>query len=113
VHVGSPGAAPPGAAAEIAVEGWPAWEASSLARVVVGGLALPCPPGSPESGEDVARFPAAWLRAAAFALAREEEFSDTRRDQWQCYSGAYTRLAAIGLLEHPFVNGMARSSDAT
>src|SRR5207253_613660 len=46
---------------------------------------------------------------AAFTLAREEELQDRRRDQWQCYSGAYTRLGAIGLLERPFVNHMARS----
>jgi peptidoglycan/xylan/chitin deacetylase (PgdA/CDA1 family) len=34
---------------------------------------------------------------------------DPRRDRWQCYSGAYTRLGAIGLLERPFVNHMARA----
>lgn len=109
VFVGSASNCPAHAAAAIEVEGWPAWQAATLERIVVAGEPLPAPPGTLTSAADVARFPAAWLRAAAFSLSREEEFQDKRRDQWECYSGGYTRLGAIGLLERPFINHLARS----
>ena len=109
VHVGAVGTCPTHAAASIEVDGWPAWQAHTLERIVVVGEPVACPPGTATSAADVARFPAAWLRAAAFSLSREEELQDRRRDQWECYSGAYTRLGAIGLLERPFINHLARS----
>ena len=107
VHVGASKTVPAGAAAVVVVEGWPAWHAATLERVIVAGEPLPCPPGTPASSVDVAQLPAEWLRAAAFSLAREEESQDQRRDQWECYSGAFTRLGSIGLLERPFINHMA------
>ena len=109
VHVGAAATCPAHVATAIEVEGWPAWQAATLERIVVAGEPVACPPGTATSAADVGRFPAAWLRAAAFTLSREEEFQDTRRDQWECYSGAYTRLAPIGLLERPFINHLARS----
>src|SRR5260221_1631041 len=67
------------------------------------GIRDHCVTGVQTCALPISVYPAAWLRAAAHALAREEELSDPRRDQWQCYSGGMTRLAAIGLLERPFV----------
>ena len=109
VHVGAAQTRPAHAAITILVEGWPAWLAATLERVVVAGEPLPCPPGTVASDADVTHFPPEWLRAAAFSLAREEESQDLRRDQWECYSGAFTRVGPIGLLERPFINHMAAS----
>ena len=105
VHVGRRDGVP--AAATIAVEGWPRWEARTLVMTRVAGEPLACPPGTPDTEAAGNVFPPEWLRAAAHALHREEEFEDTRRDQWECYSGAYTRLGELGLLERPMLNHLA------
>ncbi len=106
VHVGRRDTAP-AAAATIAVEGWPRWDARTLVATRVAGEPLACPPGTAASDDAGSAFPPEWLRAAAHLLHREEEFDDPRRDQWECYSGAYTRLGEIGLLERPSLNHLA------
>jgi peptidoglycan/xylan/chitin deacetylase (PgdA/CDA1 family) len=65
------------------------------------------PDGALEPASRPEEIPAPWLAALWHALAREEEREDPRRDQWSCYSGTFTRLGTIGLLETPFVNRAA------
>lgn len=104
VFVGDPAAAPASAALCIAVREWPAWQAASLERAEWDGAPLAVPGGRIASPATTRELPAEWLPALWHALAREEEREDARRDQWECFSGTYTRLAGVGLLEVPFVN---------
>jgi len=108
VFVGAREAAPADAAAVIEVRDWPALSARTLVATSLGGVELPTPHGT-DASHDARIFPPEWLRATAWLLGREEEYQDERRDQWQCYSGAYTRLADIGLLDRPLVNLQAQS----
>jgi peptidoglycan/xylan/chitin deacetylase (PgdA/CDA1 family) len=109
VFVGAPGTALADAAAIVDVDGWPVWDAATLVRKEIAGEPLPCPPATPESGSDVPAFPPAWLRAAGALLAREEELQTERRDQWECFAGDMSRLDAIGLLDRPMIDHLARA----
>jgi peptidoglycan/xylan/chitin deacetylase (PgdA/CDA1 family) len=37
-------------------------------------------------------------------LAREEERASTRRDQWECFAGNFSRMHELGVLDQPLVN---------
>ena len=103
VFVGHPKAAPAEAAVVIPVRDWPAWSAVWLERGEFDGAPLAAP-GRIEPTLAERDLPAEWLPALWHAMSREEEREDPRRDQWDCYSGAFTRLGVIGLLETPWVN---------
>jgi peptidoglycan/xylan/chitin deacetylase (PgdA/CDA1 family) len=108
VFVGPAEAAPAEACAVIAVEGWPRWNAEDLAAAEFEGEPLPCPRATPWPAADPRVLPPAWLRSIGHALAREEEFEDSARDQWGCFSGFQSRLHRLGMLERAFVNRLAR-----
>ena len=128
VFIGPEAAAPSDAAAVIAFQHWPEWDPDTLLLADVGGVSLPCPRGvsSPpaanprgqvamaiDPGGRVAAlvprvFPSEWLRAAGFLLAREDEFLNDRRDEWECFKGSYSRLHELGVLDQPLVNRCAR-----
>ncbi len=116
VWVGDPAGAPSDAAAVVVLRDWPAWEPHALEVATFEGAPLPCPRGEVERAASERELPAAWLRAAAFQLGREEERIDARRDQWECYSGAYSRMTELGILDRPIVNlqaaQLARRIDA-
>jgi len=103
VFVGDPARAPVEAAVVVPMREWPAWSAAWLERTEFDGAPLAAP-GTIEPPIHARDLPSEWLPALWHAMAREEEREDPRRDQWECFSGAYTRLAAIGLLETPWVN---------
>ncbi|MEO5616398.1 MAG: polysaccharide deacetylase family protein [Candidatus Eisenbacteria bacterium] len=103
VFVGHPGSAPAAAAVVIPMREWPAWSAAWLERGQFDGAPLAAP-GRIEPPLNERDLPAEWLPALWHAMSREEEREDPRRDQWECYSGNYTRLGVIGLLETPWVN---------
>jgi hypothetical protein len=46
--------------------------------------------------------------ASFYLLSRQEELIDKRRDAWNCFSGDYTVLRELGVLEFPLVNSYAR-----
>lgn len=104
VFVGRPGLAPEDAAAVVPLEGWPRWVPSSLEVATFEGEPLPCPGGDLGEAGDSCRLPQVWLRAIGFLIQRDEEFLDSRRDQWECFSGFTTRLEALGILDRPLVN---------
>jgi peptidoglycan/xylan/chitin deacetylase (PgdA/CDA1 family) len=104
VHVGSAAGAPVEAAAVVEVQGWPKWSAATLEAASFEDVPLLCPPGSLVPTSDARVLPWAWLRSLGFLLAREEEYEDARRDQWECYSGTYSRQHALGVLDRPLVN---------
>ena len=104
VWIGDPSRAPEGAAAVIAVTEWRAWNPASIRLGTFAGLPVPCPDGNCAWPASEREFPDPWLRALTWMLAREEEAADPRRDQWECYSGDYTRLRDLGVLETPLVN---------
>lgn len=103
VWIGQQAPAPRDTAAVIAFEGWREWQAATLERVKFDGVALAAPAGASKA-DSPGHFPSAWLQSLWHVLSRQEEREDARRDQWQCYSGEYTRLGGIGLLETPWVN---------
>lgn len=107
VFVGRPAEAPADTAATIRVDGWPYWAPDSLEAATFDGTPLPCPRGAVDAVSDPGELPSQWLRSAGFMLGREEELIDGRRDQWECYSGAYTRMAALDVLDRPLVNAFA------
>lgn len=107
VFVGSDAEAPADTAALLRVDEWPFWSPASLEAGAFDGVPLPCPGGAVDPVSGPVEFPPQWLRAAGFLLGREEELLDGRRDQWDCYSGAYTQLGALGLLDVPLVNAWA------
>ncbi len=104
VFAGLPARAPADAAAVVAAGEWGAWDPESLALASFDGAPLPCPRGAIEPAADPRVLPEAWLRAAWFMLSREEEFATARRDQWECFSGFYSRMHALGVLDQPLVN---------
>ncbi len=118
VFVGPIDAAPAEAAAVIGFELWPRWDPDQLMLAEIAGVRLPCPRGvlsrpavvvSANDSDAAPRvFPVEWLRAIGFMLAREEEFLNDRRDQWQCFKGTYSRLHELGVLDQPLVNQCAR-----
>lgn len=97
-----------GLAAHVRVESWPSWSPAALAIGDFEGATLLAPGGHVTSPTAAHELPPEWLRSAGFMLAREEELLDDRRDQWECYSGAYTRLASLGALDRPLVNLQVR-----
>jgi len=103
VHVGAMAAREP-VAATICVSGWERWQTSDLQLVEFEGRPLPCPRRSLPLELVAGQFPAPWLRSVGFLLAREEEDSDPRRDQWECYAGNYSWQYEAGVLERPLVN---------
>jgi hypothetical protein len=103
VWVGAPASAPAGTAIRIAYDPWPIWQASSFEKVTCDGVEMAAPSTAFPAGAP-GDFPKSWLHSLWHVLSREEERQDARRDQWQCYSGAFTRLGAIGLLGTPWVN---------
>ena len=107
VFVGAPASAPMDAAAVVAVGAWEAWDAASLALARFEDDPLPCPGGRVVPPADPRELPDAWLRAIAFMLAREEERASSRRDQWDCFAGTFSRLHELGVLELPLVNRLA------
>ncbi len=107
VWVGDPAGAPAEAAAVIALRDWPAWERATLELASFEGVPLPCPRGVFEPPASERELPGPWLRFAAFALGREEEFEDPRRDQWDCYSGLFSRSTELGVLDRPILNLLA------
>lgn len=118
VFIGPTDAAPAEAAAVIAFELWPRWDPDSLQLTEIAGVMLPCPGGvlsrpallasAEVTGAPPRVFPVEWLRALGFMLAREEEFLNDRRDEWQCFKGTYSRLHELGILDEPLVNQCAR-----
>jgi peptidoglycan/xylan/chitin deacetylase (PgdA/CDA1 family) len=107
VFAGEPAAAPPDPAAVIAVRDWPEWDLAALRTGRFEGEPLPCPRGALEPPGGERELPQPWLRAVAWLIGREEERSDPRRDQWDCYSGFFTRLGELGILDRPLVNRLA------
>ena len=103
VFVGDPASAPAGTAATIPLREWPELHAASLERVTLDHAPFAAPCGTLTGGTD-SRLPDEWLPSLRHALAREEEREDALRDEWSCYSGRFTRLAKIGLLDVPWVN---------
>jgi len=103
VHVGA-SALREGVAATICVSGWDPWVPADLQLVEFEGRPMPCPRRSLPLELVSGQFPAAWLRSVGFLLAREEEASDRRRDQWECYAGNYSWQYEAGVLERPLVN---------
>jgi len=51
-----------------------------------------------------ATFQFDFVMACFYLLARIEEIVDSRRDQWSCFSGKYSVLYELGILEVPIVN---------
>ena len=47
------------------------------------------------------------IAASFYLLSREEERLDKRRDTWGCFSGNYTILKKLGVLDFPVVNSYA------
>ena len=107
VYIGPPENAPEAAAAVVPVEGWPDWAGAELEVASFDGEPILCPRAalSPPGSDRV--FPGPWLRSIGFLLAREEERSDSRRDQWECFSGFYATAGAHGVLDVPIVNHAA------
>jgi len=107
VFIGAPVRAPLDAAAVVAVGAWKPWEAAGLALARFEDVPLPCPGGAFAPPADPRELPEPWLRAIGFMLAREEERASSRRDQWECFSGTFSRLHELGVLEQPLVDLLA------
>jgi peptidoglycan/xylan/chitin deacetylase (PgdA/CDA1 family) len=108
VFVGAPGDAPRDCAAVIPVEDWPRWDLATLRIGRFEGEPLVCPRGEFPPPASESELPTPWLRSIAFMLCRDEELLDPRRDQWECFSGFYSRLHDLGLVDRPLVNIHAR-----
>jgi peptidoglycan/xylan/chitin deacetylase (PgdA/CDA1 family) len=108
VFVGDPALAPADAAVVVACTAWTPWTPETLGLANFEGEPLPCPFGmlSPLHAENA--LPPEWLRAIVHVAAREEERSDPRRDQWECYGGEFTALARLGVLHRAIVNRLVR-----
>jgi len=115
VYVGEPRSAPPDCAAIVPLREWPAdLRAADLGRAEWEGAPFAAPGGRFESRDGA--VPESWLPSMWHALAREEEREDSLRDQWSCYSGTFTRLGKLALLDVPWINlaaiGLRRRLDA-
>jgi len=108
VFVGDPSRAPTDAAAVIACGAWSAWAPDPLALATFEGEPLPCPRGAVSPVRAPNELPPEWLRAIVHVASREEERTDPRRDQWECYSGTYTALARLGVLNQAIVDRLVR-----
>jgi hypothetical protein len=108
VFVGDPARAPAGCAAVIACRAWELWQPDALALAEFEGESLPCPGGRLSPAGAPNELPSEWLRAIVHIAAREEERQDRRRDQWECYSGTFTALARLGVLQRAIVDRLAR-----
>jgi len=104
IFVGPQREAPADAAVTLDVDGWAPWAPATLTLADVHGVPLPCPDGACPLAQRRGVRAAPWLRGLAFLLSREEELRDPRRDQWNCYSGFYTRLHELGVLGRALVN---------
>lgn len=104
VFVGDPASAPAEAAVTIPLREWPEIRAACLERAMVEEAPFAAPGGRVTSGGREDGLPEEWLPSLWHVLAREEEREDALRDQWGCYSGSFTRLRKIGLLDVPWVN---------
>lgn len=104
VWVGDPARAPAAAGAVIPLHDWPAWDPAALGVGSFDRAPLVCPGGACPPPAADRELPAPWLRSLFFLLSREEEGLDPRRDQWECYSGAFTRLRDLGVLGRPLVH---------
>ncbi|HEY2954772.1 MAG TPA: polysaccharide deacetylase family protein [Candidatus Eisenbacteria bacterium] len=107
VFVGAPAGAPRDAAAVVAAGEWKPWDAAGLALARFESVPMPCPGGTLAAPGDPRELPEAWLRAIGWMLAREEERASSRRDQWECFAGTFSRLHELGVLELPLVNSYA------
>ena len=107
VFIGAPERARGEAAAVVEVREWKTWDAASLALAPCEDVPLPCPGGRVTPPVDPRVLPEPWLRAIGFMLAREEELTSSRRDQWECFAGNFSRLHELGVLELPLVNLLA------
>lgn len=104
---GDPSHAPAEAAAVIPVAGWPRWDPATLGLATFDRAPLLCPGAACPPPAADRELPAPWLRSIHFLLSREEETLDPRRDQWECYSGHFTRLDELGVLGKPLVHAHA------
>jgi peptidoglycan/xylan/chitin deacetylase (PgdA/CDA1 family) len=104
VWVGARAAAPAVAAVVIDVNEWTRWMPAEVALAQFDRTPLPCLHGLCPPPADPRELPAPWLRALFWMLAREEESLDPRRDQWECFSGYYSRLHELNVLAEPLVN---------
>lgn len=105
--VGDRARAPAEAAAVVPFEDWPRWDPPSLALATFDRAPLICADGACPPPASDRELPAPWLRSIFFLLSREEEMLDPRRDQWECFSGLYTRLHELGVLGQPLVHAHA------
>jgi hypothetical protein len=103
VFIGDPASAPADAAVTIPLNEWSEVHAAALERATVDGAPFAAPRGRLTGGAD-AVLPEEWLPSLWHVLARQEEREDSLRDEWACYSGRFTRMAKIGLLDVPWVN---------
>jgi peptidoglycan/xylan/chitin deacetylase (PgdA/CDA1 family) len=107
VFAGRPADAPADCAAVIPADEWPRWELAALRVARFEGEPLLCDRADVPSPASERELPRPWLRSIAFMLGREEEVLDPRRDQWECYSGFYSRMHELGVLDRPLINGHA------
>lgn len=49
-------------------------------------------------------FDCDFISASFYLLSRQEEYTDARRDKWNCFSGKYSILRELNLLEFPVIN---------
>ena len=54
--------------------------------------------------EPIDLFDCDFIAASFYLLSRQEEYLDHRRDIWDCFSGNYTILREMNLLEFPVIN---------
>jgi peptidoglycan/xylan/chitin deacetylase (PgdA/CDA1 family) len=104
VYVGPATEAPADAAAVVPLDGWPEWNLADLGLAWFEGSPLVCPRGECPPPASDRELPAPWLRSIGFMLCREEEVLDPRRDQWECFSGFYSRFEELSVLDRPLVN---------
>jgi hypothetical protein len=95
------------AAAVLPVGTWEVWDSAAVRLAAFEGVPLPCPEGRFPQPCSPAEFPEPWLRAVAWLLTREEEQSETRRDEWECFAGSFSRQQELGVLDTPLVNRYA------
>ncbi|MGH7726486.1 MAG: polysaccharide deacetylase family protein [Candidatus Eiseniibacteriota bacterium] len=107
VFVGLPAQAPRDAAAVVPWEDEGPWMPDSLAVATFEGEPLVCPHGRFDPPGAANELPRPWLRSAFSLLVREEERLDPRRDQWECFSGTFSRLHALGVLDRALVSAQA------
>jgi hypothetical protein len=108
VFVGVPSRAPAAAAAVVTCAEWGGWDAASLEVAQFDGEPLLAPRGATIAPRSPRELPEAWLHSIWHQLSREEEIANPRRDQWECFSGFFSRAHALGVLDRPLVNAHAR-----